>query len=230
MILKLLIPVLLLASATTAPRAHIQCEGSEEPTTSIVSSVPESEESELPTDIEDKELPTESELPTEGEAVEEKESIKDILSQWFSPQTVTAIISIITALAAVLKLASSLKDLAKKNQLTIKNVTDAVKDQLPHEVQEVLTPYLENIEARENEIRKVLEAFAKVLALSQENTPEARLAILEAIEQLGVLQNGITGDAKRIIEKQKADEDKKKEEIAEEVGKVIESTDDGTSI
>ena len=82
---------------------------------------------------------------------------------------------------------------------------------------------------RQNE---VLALLAKVSALSQENTPESRVAILELISRLGVVDKGDIEKAKETIK----EEVKTKREIEkatnESVDKVIEKfdKDDGTSI
>lgn len=154
------------------------------------------------------------------------------LGQWLSPQTITAIVSILGALGAVLKMAASIKELHKKDQLTIHNVTEAVKKELPDDVKEVVEPYLDKISKSEEQIVKIMEVFSKVLALSQENTPEAKIAILNAIQELGMVQKEVTEKAKQVIE-QKVEEEKQKEEIQKQiVTDVADKTSayDGTSI
>lgn len=176
------------------------------------------------------------EVSTEEEviATEAKEEWdwKEWLSGWISPQTLTTLIALAGALASVLKMASSIKELSGKNQLTIKNIIEALHKELPEEAKEVLAPYMDKIIQSEETIVKVMEVFAKVLALSQDNSPEARIAILNAIQELGMVQNSVIEEAKKAIEDKVASEKKKEEEKEKTVSEVAEDTAkyDGTSI
>lgn len=173
------------------------------------------------------------EVSTEEEVVAKEEwDWKEWLSGWVSPQTLTTLLAIAGALATVLKMASSIKELSGKNQLTIKNIIEALHKELPEEAKEVLAPYMEKIIQSEETIVKVMEVFAKVLALSQDNSPEARIAILSAIQELGMVQNSVIEEAKKAIEDKVASEKKKEEEKEKAVSEVAEDTAkyDGTSI
>lgn len=173
------------------------------------------------------------EVSTKEEVVAKEEwDWKEWLSGWVSPQTLTTLVAIAGALATVLKMASSIKELSGKNQLTIKNIIEALHKELPEEAKEVLAPYMDKIIQSEETIVKVMEVFAKVLALSQDNSPEARIAILSAIQELGMVQNSVIEEAKKTIEDKVASEKKKEEEKEKAVSEVAEDTAkyDGTSI
>ena len=71
--------------------------------------------------------------------------------------------------------------------------------------------------------------FAKILALSQENTPESRIAILNLISELGVVTKEIVDNAKVIVEDAVKQEEEKKEQVENQLNEIIESYD-GTSI
>ena len=79
----------------------------------------------------------------------------------------------------------------------------------------------------QKEIKDVLETFAKILALSQENTPESRVAILELIQRLGNNTNGMIETIKETINTQEKEKEEKKQANDEKLNKII---DDGTSI
>ena len=62
------------------------------------------------------------------------------------------------------------------------------------------------------DITPVLNSFAKILALSQENTPESRLAILELIQSIGNVSTKIIENAKTEVENQIKEEQKDKQD------------------
>ena len=71
------------------------------------------------------------------------------------------------------------------------------------------------LEDKVGDITPVLNSFSKILALSQENTPESRLAILELIQSIGNISNKVVEDAKNEIVNQIEEEQKEnKENIA----------------
>lgn len=147
---------------------------------------------------------------------------------WFSPQTITTISTVVGFLAVIVKLASELRKLAKDKQLTVDKVSEIVlgqiKETLPEDVSAEFSKYLPTIVAYADKSNEVLNVFAKVLALSQENTTESRLAILELIQQLGIISNDMIDKAKAEVEKQKEEEEAKKKAQEEAVAKVIEDT------
>ena len=148
---------------------------------------------------------------------------------WFSPQTITTISTVIGFLAVIVKLASELRKLAKDKQLTVDKVSEIVlgqiKETLPEDVSAEFSKYLPTLVAYADKSNEVLNVFAKVLALSQENTTESRLAILELIQQLGIISNDMIDKAKAEVERQKEEEEAKKKAQEEAVTKVIEDTE-----
>ena len=148
---------------------------------------------------------------------------------WFSPQTITTISTVIGFLAVIVKLASELRKLAKDKQLTVDKVSEIVlgqiKETLPEDVSAEFSKYLATLVAYADKSNEVLNVFAKVLALSQENTTESRLAILELIQQLGIISNDMIDKAKAEVERQKEEEEAKKKAQEEAVTKVIEDTE-----
>ena len=156
---------------------------------------------------------------------------------WFSPQTLTTIASVLTCLGVVVKCVSEIRRLAKDKQLTIEKVQELVltqiKTDLPDDIKAEMDKYLPQLTEYAQRSNDILNAFAKILALSQENTAESRLAILKLIEEMGVLSQELVDKAKAEVESQKEAEEKKAEEQKEAVKEVISATepkDDGTSI
>lgn len=158
--------------------------------------------------------------------------------EWLSPQVLTTVTAVLTALVAVLKMVASLKSMAKNKQLTIDGVNEIVvsnlKECVSKEVADKIDAYMPEIIAYEKKSSDIMIAFSKILALAQENTPEARKAILEVIQELGIINNTAVESAKKTIEKQ--EEEKKAEEAkkTDDLNKIVEETskpiDNGTTI
>lgn len=162
---------------------------------------------------------------------ENKEKIEDKLNEWFSPQVVALIMSLLGYIGTILGLASSLKKLKKEKNLTAQDVKEQVCAELEKvvskQVVEKVAVYFDGAEKMQKEIKDVLETFAKILALSQENTPESRVAILELIQRLGNNTNGMIETIKETINTQEKEKEEKKQANDEKLNKII---DDGTSI
>lgn len=158
--------------------------------------------------------------------------------EWLSPQVLTTVTAVLTALVAVLKMVASLKSMAKNKQLTIDGVNDIVvsnlKECVSKEVADKIDAYMPEIIAYEKKSSDIMIAFSKILALAQENTPEARKAILEVIQELGIINNTAVESAKKTIEKQeeakKAEEAKKTDDLNKIVEETAKPTDNGTTI
>lgn len=157
------------------------------------------------------------------EIKENEENEKFDFGEWleknFTAEMITTIMSVLTSLAVVLKLASSLKDLAKKKAMTTEEVCNKVveilettnKESVLKSINDIVKP----LEDKVGNITPVLNSFSKILALSQENTPESRLAILELIQSIGNISNKVVEDAKTEIVNQIEEEQKEnKENIA----------------
>lgn len=171
-------------------------------------------------------------VTSETNVIEEnKEKIEDKLSEWFSPQVVALIMSLLGYIGTILGLANSLKKLKKEKNLTAQDVKEQVCAELEKvvskQVVEKVATYFDSAEKMQKEIKDVLETFAKILALSQENTPESRVAILELIQRLGNNTNGMIETIKETINTQEKEKEEKKQANDEKLNKII---DDGTSI
>ena len=158
--------------------------------------------------------------------------------EWLSPQVLTTVTAVLTALVAVLKMVASLKSMAKNKQLTIDGVNEIVvsnlKECVSKEVADKIDAYMPEIIAYEKKSSEIMIAFSKILSLAQENTPEARKAILEVIQELGIINNTAVESAKKTIEKQeeakKAEEAKKTDDLNKIVEETSKPTDNGTTI
>lgn len=165
-----------------------------------------------------------------------KEEIENVLKEWFSPEVIATIMSWVTYLGTIIGLVASLKRLKAKNNLTLESVQDVIvkslEGQISDDVKKELDKFLPEMLLtlqKTNDINKVL---TKVLALSQENTPESRVAILNVISELGVVDNKTLDIAKANIEDEVKTKAVKKEEKLKAVEKIESETkiDDGTTL
>jgi ribosomal protein L17 len=145
--------------------------------------------------------------------------------------------SVLTLIASIVGLVSKLKQLAKEKNLTLENVKDAViasiKENLTDEMKKEIEPILEKVQTTVANQAEVAKVFTKIVALSQSNDPNSKIAILECIASLGVVDKTIIEEGKASIEEEEAKETAKKEETEKIVNDIISETsngDDGTTI
>lgn len=132
----------------------------------------------------------------------------------FTPENVALIVgwvtTAITLIATVCKLASSLKALKNKSDAQATDITNAVIDTLNtivgtkvnDKLNQAITPVLDFLQKN----NATTEALAKIIALSQENTPESRVAILDIIATMNVLPTGLIESAKQDIKQEQEQE------------------------
>jgi hypothetical protein len=183
----------------------------------------------------------EVETPTTGETTESEENVKEEIKAWLEkflePQQVAMIMTWITYAATIIGLIYKISQLAKQKSLSNENIKNLILSELGDKVDEsvknqlasAITSLTKTAE-RQNE---VLSLLAKVCALSQENTPESRVAILDLISRLGVVDNSDIESAKETINKEVAEKKALEEETNNTVDKIIEEhkeEDNGTSI
>lgn len=145
------------------------------------------------------------------------------IKEYLTPETVTVITTVVMFLVAILKLISNVKTLNEQKAMTMNNLKTALEEQNTKEIEkavvEVTMPIVEQI----NKIMPYLNTFSKILALSQENTPESRVAILNLIEQMGKEENEIlVNTAKKVISSQVEEDKKRKEEQTKKLDEIIE--------
>lgn len=151
----------------------------------------------------------------------------DLIKEYVTPERVTMVISVITTLLAVLKMATTMKSLKKTKETSVQDVLVAMRSEInkvaSETTNEAILNVLKPISEQISTILPTLETFSKILALSQENTPESRVAILDLIQQLGSIPTNVVIESKNVIQEQVAVEEKKKEETItklEDLGRV----------
>lgn len=150
----------------------------------------------------------------------------------FTPEVVASILSVITAMGAIIKLVSTMKELAKQNKLSDEHILSIINDTISTSFKSTRSDLIEPLSNDLNKILPVLDKFAKIMALSQENTPESRTAILNLISEIGAEQSDVkktAEDAKKVVESQVKEEEAKTEAKKETLNEIT-SSYDGTSI
>ncbi len=192
------------------------------------------------------ETPTE---PTTGEVTEtpsdtttEEDSSFDIealLSEFLDAKTVGLIMSWLTNIGVVIGLLANFKKLKAKNNLTLENVQEMIAKTLAEDKVALSDEQKANIEAYLPSILKtaknqndIMKALIKIIALAQKDDEASRLAILEVISSLGVIDKDITDEATENVKETATATKEKKEEAISKVDDMIikETTNDGTSI
>lgn len=178
---------------------------------------------------------TETEQPVETETTEpaKTDEVKEWFDKFFAPEMIAMYMSWLAYIGTIIGLVASIKRLKQSNNLTLKNVSDEVKKLIEEvigtkvaEQFDKIAPKLISGQEKSNEIMSI---FAKILALSQENTPESKIAILDLIEQLGVIAKEITQTAKEVVIESKEMAEEAKKELDKKIDEIVESYD-GTSI
>lgn len=135
-----------------------------------------------------------------------------IIKEYLTPETVTTITAVLMFLVSSLKMISTIKTLSKQKSTTIDDVMSALKSQNKEEIENAINDVVTPIVNTVNEINPYLQTFAKILALSQENTATSRLAILELIEKMGTVDGDTLADAKESVQTEVKNEQEKKQE------------------
>ena len=190
------------------------------------------------------ETPTEEVIePTEEQPVEEdKFDWSKWLEQWFSPEQVAMIMSWVAYAGTIIGLIYKLRQLAKSKNTTVEDVKrvvlEEIKKSVNEEVAESVKPYLDNIVLIQNKTNEIMQIFSKILALSQNNDAQSRVAILELIASLGIVDQKVLDNVKETIETTEQAKVEAKNEALNQINTIIEETkveneeqsDDGTKI
>ncbi len=188
-------------------------------------------------EVEEVEKSFEEESAAETEQTEEiavvEKTTKDWVEQWFGPDKIAMYFSWLAYIGTIIGIAVNLAKVRKMNHLTLKNVSDELKEVLnqniTNSVNVGLNNYLPQIAEGQEKANRIMEIFAKVLALSQEDTPESKVAILNLIQELGTVGQELIDNSKEIIEASQKAVEQHKEEVEEKLDEIIEKYD-GTSI
>lgn len=141
----------------------------------------------------------------------------ETLKGYITPETITVCITLFSFLVALLKLVSVVKDLKTQKAMTMENLMKNLSVQNTEEFEKEKQDLIKVIIDLIQPLLKYSEVMAKVLALSQENTPESRVAILELIQSLGTIDANLIEQAKTLVAKQEVEKEEKKQAKIEQL-------------
>lgn len=178
-------------------------------------------------------------LKAEGETSEESEikveysAWEKFVNEYLSAEKVAMYMSWVAYIGTIIGLVANVNKLKKANNLTLKNVSDDVQKKIEEvvgkRVEEESQKFLPAVIATQEKTNDILKIFSKILALSQENTPESRIAILQLIEEIGTAGKEIVENAKEAVKQEVELTEEHKQEVEEKLDEIIEKYD-GTSI
>lgn len=177
---------------------------------------------------------TETEEPKAVEVEETKEEwFESFWKEYFNAEKIAMYMSWLAYIGTIIGLVIKLKKLKEANQLTLANVTDnltvVIKQVASAEIKAQSEKFLPDLIKVQEKTNSLLSSVTKILALSQENTPESRVAILQVIENMGVVAKEVTETAKTVIEEEVKLIEEKKKETEDKLNEIIDVYD-GTSI
>lgn len=141
----------------------------------------------------------------------------ETLKGYITPETITTCITVFTFLVALLKMVSVIIDLKKQNAMTMEKLLKNLSIQNAEEYEKEKDAIINALITLIKPLIDYSEAMAKVLALSQENTPESRVAILEIIQSLGMIDKNLIEQAKTIVDKEVTTNEEKKQAMVEQL-------------
>lgn len=167
----------------------------------------------------------------ETEPVEENpvEEVENVLKEYFSAEKVAMYMSWLAYIGTIIGLVVNINKLKRQGQFNLKDATKLLNDKVAEEVAANTEKFMPNLIKTQEATNNILKSFSKILALSQENTPESRVAILNIIEQLGTAGKEVVDGAKVAIEQETQLIQEHKEEVENKLNEIIEQYD-GTSI
>lgn len=196
-------------------------EEKEEPKEEVVEEEPKDEEL---TDEEVEQISKGLEIATE--TIEYLKSVLLTLGIGGGSISLGAILSLV--IVALRSISNSLKLKKSKNE-TLANVKEAILKEVDtsvdKQIQEQIKPVLNDVLKALDNSRELQGVISKIIALSQENSPASRLAILDCIASIGVVNKEVIEEAKESIKEEVANEEKKIEEAKESLDNIITETE-----
>lgn len=141
----------------------------------------------------------------------------ETLKGYITPETITVCITVFSFLVALLKLVSVVKDEKTRKIMTMENLLKNLSIQNAEEYEKEKDALMKLIVSLITPLIQYSEAMAKVLALSQENTPESRVAILDIIQSLGVIDKNLIEQAKTVVSEEVTTKEEKKQAMVEQL-------------
>lgn len=116
---------------------------------------------------------------------------------------------------------------AKIEEVIKQIIPDSTKTTVLTTIKEFITPYFTNIEAEFENVENALTVFSRCLALAQENTPEARIAITQELSSLKLSDQAAISEVEQRLQ---AFMDEQNKKMADLVVKLNDIHDKNTEI
>ena len=240
--------LLLVGALLFAPMVNEEIDN-EEPEIVVVESegeteteTPEVEEEPKEEVVEEKEEPKEEVAEVEDSDEDEKTTIAIIEGvaetlEWWKTFLATlgisvgglSLSSIIALIVVALRSIANSMKLKKSKMKTLEDVQDAVLKEVSNcvkkEMDASVVPMIEQVEKTLVNTKDLQKVITKIVALSQENSPASRLAILECIASLGVADKSVIEDAKESIEEEIKVEQEIKDDANKKLDDIITETE-----
>lgn len=240
--------LLLVGALLFAPMVNEEIDN-EEPEIVVVESegeteteTPEVEEEPKEEVVEEKEEPKEEVAEVEDSDEDEKTTIAIIEGvaetlEWWKTFLATlgisvgglSLSSIIALIVVALRSIANSMKLKKSKMKTLEDVQDAVLKEVSNcvkkEMDASVVPMIEQVEKTLVNTKDLQKVITKIVALSQENSPASRLAILECIASLGVADKSVIEDAKESIEEEIKTEQEIKDDANKKLDDIITETE-----
>ena len=240
--------LLLVGALLFAPMVNEEIDN-EEPEIVVVESegeteteTPEVEEEPKEEVVEEKEEPKEEVVEVEDSDEDEKTTIAIIEGvaetlEWWKTFLATlgisvgglSLSSIIALIVVALRSIANSMKLKKSKMKTLEDVQDAVLKEVSNcvkkEMDASVVPMIEQVEKTLVNTKDLQKVITKIVALSQENSPASRLAILECIASLGVADKSVIEDAKESIEEEIKTEQEIKDDANKKLDDIITETE-----
>lgn len=144
----------------------------------------------------------------------------ETLKGYITPETITVCITLFSFLVALLKMVSVIKDLKTQKAMTMENLLRILTSQNAEEFAKEKEELKQSVSNVIQPLIPYFETMAKVMALSQENTPESRIAILDLIKGLGLINASLIDQAKEVVNQEVLAEEEKKQTMVNELEEI----------
>lgn len=157
-------------------------------------------------------------------------SMETWLQMYLPATAVTAIMLAITLAVVAFRVIAFAKKLKKSKDANADEIADKVLTIIKDNFKDMADDTIKDLSEKVTEIKPILDTFAKILALSQDSSPEAKVAILNLISTLGISDEATkqAEDSKKEVEAKAEEEKKSKEEAVKELTEI--ASYDGTQI
>lgn len=131
----------------------------------------------------------------------------EYLQKFLEPEIIALIGSVLAAAGSVIKMARTVITLSKEKKEAVQDVVKQIYANMQNNINDALQPIIPELQ----KVQLYMQTFSKAFVLMQDNRPEARLAVLQLIQELG--ETNINDVKQAIEEEMQVNEEEKQEKI-----------------